>query len=74
MFQEVLADRCQILSAETLLLLKFILSVRESATLVLLEVLAGQTLQPELAKLGLDLLLPSVAVSIRVLSTTDGLI
>lgn len=74
MFQEVLADRCQILSAETLLLLKFILSVRESATLVLLEVLAGQTLQPELAKLGLDLLLPSAAVSIRVLSTTDGLI
>ena len=74
MLQEVLADRCQILSAEALLLLKFLLSVRESAALVLLEVFAGQTLQPELAKLGLDLLFPSAVVSVRVLSTTDGLI
>jgi len=58
--QEVLADRCQVLSAQALLLLEILLSVREAATLVLLQVFAGQTLEPELAQLGLDLLFPGV--------------
>ena len=58
--QEVLADRCQVLSAQALLLLKLLLSVREATALVLLEVFAGKTLEPELAQLGLDLLFPGV--------------
>jgi len=56
--QEVLADRCQVLSAKSLLLLKLVLSVREATALFLLQVFARQTLEPELAQLGLDLFLP----------------
>jgi len=40
--------------------LKFFLAVGKSTALVLLAVLAGLTIEPELAQLGLDLLLPSV--------------
>jgi len=58
--QEVLADRCQVLSAKSLLLLKLFLSVREATALFLLQVFARQTLEPELAQLGLDLFLPLV--------------
>lgn len=46
------------MSAESLLLLELVLSVREAAALVLLEVLASLTLEPEPAQLGLDLFLP----------------
>jgi len=60
MLQEVLADRCQVLSAQSLLLLELLLSVRKATALVFLQVFARLALEPELAKLGLDLFLPCV--------------
>jgi hypothetical protein len=60
MLQEVLANRRQILSAESLLLLKLVLSVRKATALVFLQVFTSLTLEPELAQLGLDLFLPCV--------------
>lgn len=60
MLQEVLADRCQVLSAQSLLLLELFLSVCEAAALVFLQVFARLALEPELAQLGLDLFLPCV--------------
>ena len=60
MLQEVLANRRQILSAESLLLLTLVLSVRKATALVFLQVFTSLTLEPELAQLGLDLFLPCV--------------
>jgi len=59
-FQEVLTYRCEVLSAEGLFLLKFFLSVGESATLFLKLVFALKTLKPEPTQFCLDLLFPSV--------------
>lgn len=58
--QEILAHRCQVLAAQALLFLKFVLAVSESATLLFLTVLTGLAIEPEAAKLSLDLLLPAV--------------
>ena len=58
--QEILTNRCQILSAEAFLLLKLLLAVSEATALFLLAVLARLTVEPELAQLGLDLLFPAV--------------
>jgi len=58
--QEVLAYRCEVLSAEGLFLLKFFLSVGKSAPLFLKLVLALKALQPEPTKFCLDLLFPSI--------------
>jgi len=62
MLQEVLADRGQVLTAQTLLLLELILAVGKPTTLVLLAVLALQSLEPEAAQLSLHLLFPSIFV------------
>lgn len=56
--EEILADRRQILSAQTLLLHELVLSVGEATPLVLQEVLAVLALEPEPAQLCLDLLFP----------------
>jgi len=56
--EEILADRRQILSAQTLLLHELVLSVGEATPLVLQEVLAVLALEPEPAQLRLDLLFP----------------
>lgn len=56
--QEILADRRQILSAQTLLLHEIVLPVGEATPLVLQEVLAVLALEPEPAQLSLDLLFP----------------
>jgi len=58
-FQEILAYRCEVLSAEGLFLLKFLLSVSESASLVLELILALKASEPEPTQFGLDLSLPS---------------
>ena len=60
MVQEILANRCQVLTAEALLLLKLVLSVSEAAALLLLAVFARLSIEPELAEFSLDLFLPSV--------------
>lgn len=60
MLQKVLANWCEVLFAETLLLLEFILSVGEATALFLLAVLALLTKKPEAAELSLNLLFPSV--------------
>lgn len=57
---EILTDRCEVLSAKSLFLLQLFLSVSESTTLFLHLVLTCKPLQPESAKLGLDLALPWV--------------
>lgn len=62
MLKEVLADRSQVLSAETLLLLKFILAVSEATALLFLAIFAVLALKPEAAQLSLDLLLPTILV------------
>lgn len=59
-FQEVLADRGQVLSAQAFLFLELFLAVGKPATLLLLAVLTGLAVQPEFAKLGLDFFLPAV--------------
>ena len=58
--QEILADRCQVLTAEAFFLLKLVLSVSEAAALLLLAVFARLSIEPELAEFSLDLFLPSV--------------
>ena len=58
MFHEVLAHGCQVLLAESLLFLKFILSMGKAAALLLLGVGALLTHEPEAAKLSLYLLFP----------------
>jgi len=58
--KEVLADGGEVLSAETLLLLELLLAVSEATTLLLLTIFALKALEPEAAKLSLDLLLPAV--------------
>lgn len=58
--QKVLTDRCQVLLAQSLLLLELILSVGKATALLLLRVLALLTKKPEAAELGLDLLFPCV--------------
>jgi len=63
MLEEVLADRCQVLSAKTLLLLKLVLAVSKAAALLFLAVFAVLALEPEAAQLSLDLLLPAVLVA-----------
>lgn len=60
MLQEVLANRCQVLSAETFLLLKFFLSVSKAAALLFLTVFTLLAIKPESAKLSLDLLFPPI--------------
>jgi hypothetical protein len=62
MLEEVFADRGQVLTAETLLLLEFILTVSEATALFLLAVLALHAHEPETAKLGLNLLFPAIFV------------
>jgi hypothetical protein len=66
--QEVLANRCQVLLAKSLLFLKFILTVSKATALLFLGVGALLTHEPEAAKLGLYLLFPgALHVSIGVL-------
>lgn len=68
MVQKVLAYRCQVLLTKPLLLLKFVLSVREATALLLLGVGALLAHEPEATKLGLHLLFPGVFhISISVL-------
>ena len=62
MLEEVFADRGQVLTAESLLLLEFILAVSEATALFLLAVLALHAHEPETAKLGLNLLFPAIFV------------
>lgn len=62
MLEEVFADRGQVLTAESLLLLEFILTVSEATALFLLAVLALHAHEPETAKLGLNLLFPAILV------------
>jgi len=62
MLEEVFADRGQVLTAEALLLLEFILTVSEATALFLLTVLALHAHEPETAKLGLNLLFPAIFV------------
>jgi hypothetical protein len=62
MLQEVFADRGQVLTAEALLFHEFILTVSEATALFLLTVLTLHTHEPETAKLGLNLLFPSILV------------
>ena len=50
------------MTAQTLLLLEFILSMSEATALILLAVLALHTHEPETAKFGLNLLFPSIFV------------
>jgi len=60
MLEEVFADRGQVLTAKSLLLLEFILTVSEATALFLLAVLALHAHEPETAKLGLNLLFPAI--------------
>ena len=62
MLEEVFADRGQVLTAKSLLLLEFILTVSEATALFLLAVLALHAHEPETAKLGLNLLFPAIFV------------
>ena len=62
MLQEVFADRGQVLTAEALLLLELLLTVSKATALFLFTVLALHTHEPETAKLGLNLLFPSILV------------
>ena len=62
MLEEVFADRGQVLTAESLLLLEFILTVSEATALFLLAVLALHAHEPETAKLCLNLLFPAIFV------------
>jgi hypothetical protein len=62
MLEEVFADRGQVLTAESLLLLELILAVSEATALFLLAVLALHAHEPETAKLGLNLLFPAIFV------------
>ena len=62
MLEEVFADRGQVLTAEALLLLEFILTVREATALLLLTVFALHAHEPETTKLGLNLLFPAILV------------
>lgn len=62
MLEEVFADRGQVLTAESLLLLELILTVSEATALFLLAVLAFHAHEPETAKLGLNLLFPAIFV------------
>jgi len=75
--KEVLAHRCQVLSAESFLLLQLFLTVGKSTALLFLAVLAILTVEPESAQLSLDLLFPSVLClcdsrRLANLSGTDG--
>lgn len=65
MLKEVLTDRRQVLSAETLLLHELILAVGEATALLLLAILAILALEPEAAELSLDLFLPAVLKTLR---------
>ena len=58
--KEVLAYRCQVLSAESLLFLKLILAVGKTTALLFLAVLALLTVEPESAQLCLNLLFPTI--------------
>lgn len=58
--EEVFADGCKVLSAESFLFLQLFLPVGKTAALLLLTVLAVLTVKPESAQLGLDLLLPTI--------------
>ena len=62
MLEEVFADRGQVLTAKSLLLLEFILTVSEATALFLLAVLALHAHEPETAKLCLNLLFPAIFV------------
>ena len=57
-FQEILTDWREILSTQGFLLLKFLLSMGETASLFLELVLTLKALQPEPTQFGLDLTLP----------------
>ena len=57
-FQEILTHRCEVLSAQSLFLLKLFLSVCESTSLLFELVLATLALQPESAKFRFDLTFP----------------
>lgn len=57
--KEVLAYRCEVLSAQSLLLLKLFLSMGKATSLFLELVLALLAFQPEPTQFGLDLSLPS---------------
>jgi hypothetical protein len=59
-FNEILAYWGQVLFVQAALRLKFELSVREAAALILLHILASLSLQPELAQLCLELVLPLI--------------
>ena len=58
--QEVLANRGQVLAAQTLLLLELVLAVGKSTALFLLAVFAVLAVEPEATEFGLDLLLPAI--------------
>ena len=58
--QEILTDRSQVLSAQSLLLLELVLAVCKPTALIFLTILAGLSVQPESAQLCLDLLFPTV--------------
>jgi len=67
MIKEILAYRCEVLSAQGLLLLKLFLTMGESASLLLENVLTLLALQPEPTQFGLDLSLPSILHHLTVL-------
>ena len=58
--QEILADRCEILSAKALFLLEFVRAVSKATTLLFLTVFAVLAVKPEPAQFCPDLLLPPV--------------
>jgi len=60
--KEILAYRGHVLLAEALLLLKFVLAMGKPAALLLVLVLALESIEPELAEFSLDLSLPSILV------------
>lgn len=60
MLKEILTDRCQVLPAQSLLLLKFFLTVGEAAALVLEAILTGLSVEPEPAQLSFYLFLPAI--------------
>ena len=63
MLQKVLANRSQILPAETFLFLELILTMRKSTSLIFLTVFTSLSIEPETAKFSFDLLLPASLAS-----------
>jgi hypothetical protein len=58
--QEVLANRGQVLAAQTFLLLELVLAVGKPTALLLLAVFAVLAVEPEAAELSLDLFFPAI--------------